>query len=229
VPSEKLLIFGRYPRQGQVKTRLASFLTDRGCYQLHLALLLDTIDRTCRLDVERHLYLAGCSREEAHTFSQRHFLCDIQVGVQRGSDLGERMWQAYTDVRKQDDSVVFIGTDAPSVPLSFIRSAFQALSRVSVVLGPVEDGGYFLLGLSRPHQELFHNITWGSPRVFQETLLKLSDKAYEILPEWYDIDLEEDLIRLAGDLESEFEGYPRRTRSFVENWGISGSPSDSQT
>ncbi len=218
--ADKLLIFGRYPRRGQIKTRLASYLTDRGCYQLHIALLLDTIERTRHLGDVQYLYLEGCTRAEAQTFVQLHSMTGVKVGVQRGSDLGERMWQAYTSVGNPDDRVVFLGSDSPSVPLSFIRRAFEALTCVSCVLGPAEDGGYFLLGLSKPHQGIFQNIPWGSPRVFQETLVKLCNETYEILPKWYDIDVREDLFRLASDLGSEFEGYPRRTRSFLEERGI---------
>ena len=220
MPTERLLIFARYPRFGQVKTRLASCLTERGSYELHLALLLDTVDRTSQIEVERHLFLAGCSRIEARWFAQCHSLNALKVGVQRGTDLGERMWKAYEQVSEQGDSVVFLGTDSPTIPLSFIREAFDALTRVPVVLGPVEDGGYFLLGLSEPDGTLFQNIHWGTSSVFEQTIARLSGKSYELLPRWYDVDVEEDLKRLAADLDKSFEGYPKRTRFFFESWGI---------
>lgn len=86
----------------------------------------------------------------------------------------------------------------------------------------MKDGGYFLIGLSDPQPELFRDISWGSSRVFQETLDRLSKTPCKILPEWYDIDLPEDLSRLAIELQAEFDGYPERTRSFIEDRGISG-------
>jgi len=186
-------------------------------------LLLDTCDRAVHLESECCLYLADCSPEEARDFALIHSLTDIQVGIQQGSGLGERMWNAFTDVWRQGDRVVFLGSDSPSLPLSYIRLAFEALLDVSVVLGPVKDGGYFLIGLSSPHPELFRNISWGSSKVFQETLDRLSDTPCKILPEWYDIDLPEDLSRLSIELKSEFDGFPERTRSFIEDWGIPGS------
>lgn len=217
MPGEKLLVFGRYPRLGKVKTRLTSLLTDQGCCRLQEALLLDTADRICRLPVDRYLYLAGATREEVLQV-KLHFSCAIQVRLQQGSDLGERMWQAYCEVTEAGDRVIFLGTDSPSLPLSYIRAGLEALSRVSAVIGPAQDGGYFLLGLSQPNRELFRGIPWGSSGVFQETVAKLAGQDYEILPEWYDIDRENDLSRLLDDLEERFEGFPRRTKAFLESW-----------
>ena len=218
VSAEKLLIFARYPRRGKVKTRLSPCLTREGCYRLHRALLFDTLERTRELGVDRYLYLAECSAEEASSLLAEVDAGRIHVEVQRGSDLGERMWCACTDVWKQGDRVVFLGSDTPTLPLSYIRSAFSALSRVSFVLGPAKDGGYFLLGLSCPDQELFQNVHWGSSHVFQQTVAKLAGRSYELLPEWYDVDLAEDLLTLAEDLEKEFEGYPHRTQTFLAVW-----------
>jgi len=218
VSAEKLLIFARYPRRGKVKTRLGPCLTREGCYQLHRALLFDTLERTRKLGFDRYLYLAECSTDEAASLVAGVDAGKIHVEVQRGSNLGERMWYACTDVWKQGDRVVFIGSDTPTLPLSHIRSAFSALSRVSVVLGPARDGGYFLLGLSCPDRELFQNVLWGSSQVFQQTVAKLAGQSYELLPEWYDVDLAEDLLTLAEDLQNEFEGYPKRTRTFLAIW-----------
>jgi glycosyltransferase A (GT-A) superfamily protein (DUF2064 family) len=130
------------------------------------------------------------------------------------------MWQAYEQVSEPGDSVVFLGTDSPTVPLSFIREAFNALIRVPAVLGPAEDGGYFLLGLAEPHRNLFRNIHWGTSSVFEQTFSRLSGKPCKLLPSWYDVDVEKDLKRLAEDLNKSFEGYPERTRRFFESRGI---------
>lgn len=185
--------------------------------------MLDTVDRTRHLDAERYLYLAGCSQQEAQDFVEQHSLDNVQIGIQHGLDLGERMWNAYTEVHSSQDRIIFLGADSPSVPLSYIRTAFEILMRVSVVVGPADDGGYILLGLSQPNHEIFSDIAWGSSEVWSQTLAKLSKQTYEVLPKWYDIDREEDLYRLAVDLRKEFEGYPKRTRYVLTKWGISSS------
>jgi glycosyltransferase A (GT-A) superfamily protein (DUF2064 family) len=84
----------------------------------------------------------------------------------------------------------------------------------------VDDGGYYLLGLSEPKQELFCDISWGSEKVFQQTVSKLSGGSYETLPEWYDVDVENDLRKLAKDLEVPFKGFPRRTAVLLNKWKI---------
>jgi glycosyltransferase A (GT-A) superfamily protein (DUF2064 family) len=97
------------------------------------------------------------------------------------------------------------------------------LLRVSVVVSPAKDGGYILLGLSQSDREVFSNIAWGSSKVWKQTKARLRGKSFEVLPQWYDIDREEDLIRLQFDLRKEFEGYPKRTRSFLDKQGLSSS------
>jgi rSAM/selenodomain-associated transferase 1 len=184
--------------------------------------MMDTVDRICQLPVDRHLFLAGCSRAEATSFGESNFGKIIQVKIQRGSDLGARMWHAYCEVQKPNDRVVFIGIDSPSVPLDYLSEAFEALSRVPFVLGPAEDGGYFLIGLSKPNFNLFSDISWGSDRVFQETISKLSGMSYQTLPSWYDIDVEKDLTRLAKDLQQNFKGFPKRTAAFLKERNIHG-------
>jgi rSAM/selenodomain-associated transferase 1 len=220
--SSTLIIFARFPRLGTVKSRLAPHLTEEGCLELHLAFLFDTIERTQQLGVERYLYLAGCSVEEAREFSEYHSFSQIHLGIQEGSDLGEKMRRAYLNVRGQetDKRVVFLGADTPSLPLSYVRSAFSVLGRVPVVIGPVADGGYFLIGLSADHPDLFCDIPWGSSQVYQASLTKLEGWDYESLPMWYDVDRWEDLIKLAADLEREFEGFPQRSLSYLQKRGI---------
>jgi len=169
--SDALLVFSRYPRIGEVKTRLESFLTPEGCLQLHQALLLDTLDRTACLSVTRYLFLSDCSQGERNLFVQEYNLPKaIQVHHQQGKDLGERMWNAYEIVSRSSDRVVLLGIDSPSLPLAHIQEALEKLSRFPVVVGPVEDGGYSLLALSEPRRELFESMSWGTDAVLQETL-----------------------------------------------------------
>jgi glycosyltransferase A (GT-A) superfamily protein (DUF2064 family) len=117
--------------------------------------------------------------------------------------------------REPVDRVVIVGTDSPSLPIDYVRMAFRALEESAVVIGPVRDGGYYLIGFSRDCPEAFKDINWGSSRVMRETLSRLGSQAYKALPEWYDIDVEQDIYLLWDDLESLFEGYPKRTRAFL--------------
>ncbi len=216
--SDALLIFSRYPRLGQVKTRLASDLSSAGCLRLHQALLLDTLDRIVSLNLTCSLFLADCSDQELLGFARKHQLpSTLQMHCQEGKDLGERMWNAYEKVYRTSDQVVFLGADTPSLPLSHIKEALAKLSQFPVVAGPVADGGYYLLALSQPRRELFQNIPWGTAVVLQETLARLAPHEFFLLPRWYDVDTVSDLRRLEQDLRTQFEGFPARTHEFLQS------------
>jgi len=216
--SNSLIIFARYPRLGQVKTRLEPDLGAQRCLLLYEAMLADCVERSFLVDCSRYLFLDGCDFTEGRELVQRirnqneH---EITVCLQEGTDLGERMWKAYTEVSRHSSRVVIMGSDSPSAPLEFIRSAFDVLVDVPLVFGPVEDGGYYLIGLSGPRQEVFQSIQWGTSSVLAETIAKLAHTDYKLLPEWYDIDDRDDLDRLASDLADPFEGYPRRTAEYL--------------
>ena len=209
-------MFSRHPRLGEVKTRLSPILGPAACLELHQALLLDTLDRIAPLAVARHLFLADCSDVEIREFARAHNLQEtLQLHLQEGGDLGERMWNAYQELSPAWDRIVFLGTDSPSLPLSRIEEALVELEHFPVVAGPVEDGGYYLLGLSEPRRELFFDIPWGTSLVLEQTLSKLAtDECFLLLP-WYDVDTESDLDRLEKDLRGEFEGFPQRTFDFL--------------
>lgn len=90
---------------------------------------------------------------------------------------------------------VIVGTDIPSLPAQHIRQAFDLLSNKDVVLGPSTDGGYYLVGLSRPIRSIFQNIEWSTDRVFIQTLERIysADLSLGLVPPWYDIDTPEEL------------------------------------
>lgn len=211
-------IFGRYPRRGEVKTRLQSFLGPEACLTLHQALLLDTLERTSSLDLQRCLYLSSCSKTAGRLFVEKQGLFhDLEVEIQHGSDLGERLRAAFQDLLGRYDRAVIVGSDSPTLPISFIDQAFVSLEHRPVVLGPAEDGGYYLIGLSLPRENLFSGIDWGTGSVLDQTREKLRPDEYFLLPVWYDIDTREDLLRLSQDLERHPEGFPRRTGNWVRS------------
>lgn len=215
--SDALLVFSRYPRLGEVKTRLSPILSPAARLKFHQALLLDTLDRVAALQAAHHLFLADCSDQELRKFARAHSLPEtLHLHIQEGRDLGDRMWNAYQEVSSSWDRIVFLGSDSPSLPLSRIEEALVQLEHFPVVAGPVDDGGYYLLALSEPRRELFYNIQWGTSVVLEQTLSKLDSGEYFLLAPWYDVDTKSDLHRLEQDLNGEFEGFPRRTFDLLQ-------------
>ncbi len=182
-------------------------------------MLADCVERCSLVDCSRYLYLHGCDLPEGRELVQRlqnQTAPEITVCLQEGADLGERMWKAYREVSRSSSSVVIVGSDSPSAPLKFIRLAFDVLTEIPLVFGPVDDGGYYLIGLSKPRKEVFQGIHWGTSSVLSETTGRLARSDYELLPDWYDIDNREDLDRLIKDLARPFEGYPKRTAEYLK-------------
>ncbi len=211
--SDALLIFSRYPRLGRVKTRLQRTLGAERALDLHTAFLLDTLERTARLPARRHLFLADCDEAEAKEFAAD----GLEVHPQTGSDLGDRMWNAYRSAVRKSDAAVLIGADSPTLPLSYIEDAFAALREVAVAIGPAEDGGYYLLGLARPLRRLFYGIDWGTGEVLRQTLQRLGETSYRTLPPWADVDTPRDLARLAEELKQSGPAAPRRTADLLKS------------
>ena len=212
-----LAIFSRYPRLGEVKTRLEPFLGKEACLKLHTAFLLDTLERTAPLSSTRYLYLAECSDQELADFSDRHPLSSsLRLQRQKGADLGQRLWNAYQEIARESSRVAFVGSDSPTLPLGYIQEALKRLLDFPVVVGPSDDGGYYLLGLSRSKPELFTGIPWGTAEVCRLTLARLREEEYSLLPGWYDVDTCADWERLRKELKSSLQGFPCWTSRCVE-------------
>jgi len=211
-----LVIFSRFPRLGRVKTRLEPVLGQPGCLELHRALLLDTVDRTRGLCRRHYLYLSDSTAGERARFADSARLpADLIIRGQAGADLGERLWTACRQVftESEEAPVVFMGADSPTVPRRYIRQGLAQLAIRPVVLGPAEDGGYYLIGLSQPRPELFSNLDWGTGRVLEETLRRLRPDQYALLPAWFDVDDGDDLARLRTEVEAQQRDVLRHTRS----------------
>lgn len=145
-------------------------------------------------------------------FTQDNALEDnFFVFLQSGQNLGERMWNAYQKVSEFSHHILILGADTPSVPLAYVEQAQAKLNQYPVVVGPVKDGGYYLLALAQPRKNLFEDIDWGTHLVLEQTLSKMSDREYFLLPPWYDVDTPADLHQLKDDLGNTFEGFPERT------------------
>lgn len=126
---------------------------------------------------------------------------------QLGADLAARMHAAFVESFQAGfRRVVIIGTDNPTLPTKYVRFAFEALMKAdAVVLGPSDDGGYYLLGMTRFYPVLFQGMRYSHARVFDETLDRAEQTPAHItvLPRWYDVDTKEAFLQLREDLKDE--------------------------
>jgi rSAM/selenodomain-associated transferase 1 len=198
------------------KSRLIRDLGLRGGASLRLALLRDTLESISALAAEKAVLYTPPDREaeiRALTPFPAVFL------PQRGATLGERMREGARDLLTSGfDAVVLIGSDLPTLPPAHVSAALGMVTGRGevVVLGPAEDGGYYLIGLTESHPELFEGIPWGTPHVLQRTCeaAQAHGIAVETMPVWYDVDSVSDLRRVLQRCE-QLAGAGRHTRAWL--------------
>ncbi len=187
-----LIIFSKNPLAGFVKTRLAASIGAEEALRVYEEL---------RAITERAAAGADCSRAVFYSdyIPEEDLFLDGGTGahLQQGADLGERMHRAIVEgFRLGFRQVVLIGTDCPELSAFLIDRAFEALESHDAVIGPARDGGFYLVGLTRPVPELFLQRQWSHGEVLRDTLAILGGQQAEtaILPALSDIDTIEDLI-----------------------------------
>ena len=195
-----VILFARDPILGQVKTRLSSSLDDETILRLYICFLEDSLEKI-RL-VDNADCFVGISPSSLSGFFNGIEGSDTRLFNQQGKDLGDKMRQAFVD-RFADGykKVVIIGSDSPSLPVSYINEALT--SDKDLMLGPSTDGGYYLIAMTGKVSEVFDGVAWGTGHVLDETLdrVKKAGVSLELLPVWYDVDLPEDLKFLKTHLE----------------------------
>ena len=190
-------IFAKQPIAGQVKTRLAAATSPDFAAQVAEAMLRDTLDRLTTIDAERWLVYAPVGATLAMTeFAGK----DYQMVPQGDGDLGRRMRQFFErHLRTDQDRVVVVGADSPTLPVEFVVQAFAELQHADVVLGPATDGGYYLIGCARSVPPVFDGLEWGGSTVLGDTIARLNASTrLAVLPPWYDVDTLDDWQMLQG-------------------------------
>jgi len=193
-----LNIFAKAPVLGTVKTRMSPPLSPAQCLRLHRALVNHTLARMRPLiasGVEVSLCLTGRLQQALEQAGQMEAR-DFAVDVQRGAHLGERLSHALTTRFSQGCSrVIFVGTDCPGLGSNTVREAVRALNRQEVVIGPAQDGGYYLIGFAACLPEILQGIPWGTPAVYEATLDRLRRRGarWESLERLADLDTFGDL------------------------------------
>ena len=191
---KSLLIFTKNPEPGKVKTRLAATIGNAKAFLIYIQLIEYTVSITNYLPVDKFIFYSD-HLEQKDLWDDKHYFKQVQ----RGQDLGERMNNAFAFAFQMEyDSAVIIGTDCPELNAEIMMNAFAYLNSYDVVIGPAEDGGYYLLGMNQLYSELFKNISWSTQNVFEDTLsiCRTNNISYFLLPVLHDVDEEKDLIHL---------------------------------
>jgi len=196
-PQSRILVFAKEPEPGSAKTRLAPLLGYQGAADLHARFVHSTLNRVCRARLSPVELWCSPSVDTVF-FRDCRERFDIILRQQSTGDLGQRMHQAISAALSRSRSVVLIGADCPGLCATDLAEAFRVLDRgTGAVLGPAQDGGYYLIGLTDADPQLFDAFDWGSDSVFAETVKRLEDRnmGYHCLPVREDVDTPEDYYR----------------------------------
>jgi rSAM/selenodomain-associated transferase 1 len=195
--SNVVIMFIRAPLQGKVKTRLAKTMGDEKAaefYRLCTEAAISEVNQVSR-EVERYIFFADpvCGYKTDHLVDS-----GFKIEVQEGESLGQRLFNAFNRAFKSGAKMaVIVASDVPDLTAGIIKEAFSSLDKRDVVIGPCYDGGYYLIGMKEPHEELFRDISWGTEQVFRQTIVAIKESGLIVsqLPILIDIDTEEDLRR----------------------------------
>ncbi len=209
-----LAIMAKAPNPGEVKTRLIPPLEPETSASLYHNFILDKINQVKNIK-EAKPFIAY-TPEKSEPFFKK-IAPGFTLISQVGADLGMRLTNLSNTLLNQGyRKVVILDSDTPNLPLEYIRLALQRLDQFDIILGPCEDGGYYLIGLKSFFPEIFNEIPWSTSRVTKLTIKKAEAIGLTIflLNEWYDVDTLKDLIRLKRDLDSKLKN---RDDNFCEN------------
>lgn len=185
-----LIIMIKNPVLGKAKTRIAATTGDDEALRIYKLLLDHTRAVTESTPVDRYLYYSDYIEDDA--WSSDVFYKRVQVS----GDLGDRLRDAFSSLSKEYDKMIVIGSDCAAITPQHILAASDALDSNDMVLGPVYDGGYYLLGMNKFYPEIISDIEWSTDAVATQTLNKaksinLLTSTIETL---HDIDYHEDWL-----------------------------------
>jgi len=185
-PPVRVCLFTRWPEPGRAKTRLIPALGAQGAADLHRRLTERTVATVLASGLQCEVRSTGADPAD---FTAWLGVATIDQG---DGDLGARLARAAAEC-----PVLLIGADCPDLTTAHLRAAAAALEKTAAVIGPAEDGGYWLLGLAAPAPAAFERIDWGGPQVFAQTVARLAAPPV-ILDTLADLDRPEDLLRWPG-------------------------------
>ena len=216
-----LVMFIKFPEQGQVKSRLAKDLGEEKSAELYRCFIEDLLARFSKRDYRFQIAFYPAVKE---CEIKEMFGNDFLYIPQSGEDLGERMKNAFSRCFSGGPrSVVIIGSDVPDLPAWIVEEAFFSLGDHDAIIGPSVDGGYYLIGFRKEtfNPAIFTGPKWGNEDVFQQTMTILQEGGALVytLPVWQDIDRPEDIaILIKNNEKSEFANS--KTMQYLRGIGL---------
>lgn len=210
-----LAVFIKYPEEAKVKSRLAKTIGNTLAKDLYICFVEDILDRFSNDKFDICIcYSPDDKEQEIKEWLGKYY----QYQLQEGKDLGEKMKNAFLTLFKNYSNVLIIGSDSPDLPTGYISKSFEQFQTTGSVIGPADDGGYYLIGFNKNNflPDIFQNIEWSTDSVFKNTMeiFKNNNHNISILDYWYDIDEFKDLERIYKDSTYEFK--KSKTFNFIE-------------
>jgi len=214
-----LIVVAKRPAPGKTKTRLCPPLTPELASALYESFLFDMLDQMRQVTYS-HRVIAYLDEQD---YFQR-LAPDFELIPQEGHDLGERLDRALTCYLSRGyERVVIMDSDSPTLPPHYLSRAFDVLADgADVVLGPCDDGGYYLIGIKSPTPRLLREVHMSTPTVAAETIALAKEEGLNLisLPVWYDVDDAASLSRLRQEVETLHPSVAVHTRQFLQQDAI---------
>lgn len=220
-----LVVMAKAPAPGEVKTRLCPPLSPDQAATLARCFLEDRVEQLRTIEAGEAVVAFTPAGREAEL---RAWLGPgVRLVPQAGTDLGARLDRVLTDLLAEGYAgAAAVDADSPTLPTAFLHRACAHLlaDAADLVVGPTEDGGYYLIGLRAPAPALFRDMPWSTAAVFDETVARARRLGLRlgVLPAWFDVDRGADLARLAASAARTGDGRgdappfrPRRTLAFL--------------
>ena len=212
-----LAIMAKVPAAGRVKTRLCPPLSPCESAQLYECFLHDKVAQVRSLARARPVI--AFTPEDGRAIFER-MASDFRLIPQQGVDLGRRLLTTLSGLLADGcGGALAIDSDTPTLPSEFLDQAIDRVldPAIDVVIGPSEDGGYYLIGMRRPWPVLFEAMPWSTAEVLPETLRRSKHAGLRVacLPPWFDVDTPADLERLRASLAGPASEAARHTRWFL--------------
>jgi rSAM/selenodomain-associated transferase 1 len=192
--SNHLIIFVKAPRRGAVKTRLARAIGEEAARGAYEKMVEELVERLASIPTVELRFTPDDAVTEIRQWRRDNW----HLRPQGEGDLGQRLERAFADAFANGAQyVAVIGSDCPAITPDDIRSAWTVLETNDVVLGPAQDGGYWLIGLGEPRPALFQTIDWSTDKVLKQTLRRARARnlKVELLRELSDVDTESDWMQ----------------------------------